>query len=82
MLRELSLGPEHQAQELARLTRLLGNDQDIMTLRWQLVNSLRDGSQDLADPLLQEHLRQTVVNQIAIDQPKYSGYRRALEQIQ
>ena len=82
VLRELSLGPEHQAQELARLTRLLGNDQDIMALRWQLVNSLRDGSQDLADPLLQEHLRQTVVNQIAIDQPKYSGYRRALEQSQ
>ncbi|MFP6699246.1 MAG: hypothetical protein VCF08_20505 [Alphaproteobacteria bacterium] len=28
-------------------------------------------------PGLAEHLRQTVVNQIAIDQPKYSGFKAA-----
>ena len=31
-------------------------------------------------PGLQEHLRQTVANQIAIDQPRYSGLRQALVQ--
>ena len=44
-----------------------------MALRWQLANGLRDGSLSLDNCALQEHLRHTVVNQIAIDQPKYSG---------
>jgi hypothetical protein len=30
-------------------------------------------------PGLAEHLRETVVNQVAIDQPRYSGLRTALE---
>jgi len=30
-------------------------------------------------PGLAEHLRATVVNQVAIDQPRYSGFRTAVE---
>ncbi len=76
--RELSLGVRHRADELARLQTLLGEDGSLETLRWSLVESLRDGSRPLDDPALIEHLRTTVVNQIAIDQPKYSGFRTAL----
>ncbi len=76
--RELSLGARHRADELARLEALLGMEGDLEALRWALVNSLRDGSCALGDPALIEHLRTTVVNQIAIDQPKYSGFRTAL----
>jgi hypothetical protein len=35
----------------------------------------------LDTPGLAEHLRETVVNQVAIDQPKYSGLRTALESV-
>ena len=31
----------------------------------------------LQSDLLQEHLRTTVVNQIAIDQPRYAGFKTA-----
>lgn len=79
VLRELKYGPEHQAREYARLCRLLDSSEDVMALRWQLANGLRDGSLSLDNCALQEHLRHTVVNQIAIDQPKYSGLKRAVE---
>ena len=53
---------------------LLGSEDDLSTLRWQLVHRLREGQQPLDDASLIEHLRNTVVNQIAIDQPRYSGF--------
>ena len=78
VLRELSLGPEHQARELDRLRALYQSDEDLMALRWHLVNQLRDRQISLDNQALQDHLRQTVVNQIAIDQPGYSGFRKAI----
>jgi hypothetical protein len=63
---------------LERLRKLCGRDGDLGDLRWELVNGLRDGSRSLDDPDLMEHLRTTVVNQIAIDQPRYSGFRTAI----
>ena len=53
-------------------------DADLERLRWRLVHALRDGSQPLDDERLQAHLRNTVVNQVAIDQPRYSGLQQAL----
>ena len=78
ILREMDLGPRQRALELERLQAFYGSDQDLETLRWRLVNSLRDGSQSLDDDNLKAHLRQTVVNQIAIDQPRYTGFRTAV----
>ncbi len=77
--RELALGPDHRAGEQARLEALLGRSASLGELRWALVEALRDGSQELDDPALTAHLRATVVNQIAIDQPRYSGYKTALK---
>jgi hypothetical protein len=57
---------------------LLGSEGTLEELRWQLVGSLRDGSMALTHSGLAEHLRATVVNQLAIDQPKYSGLKMAL----
>jgi hypothetical protein len=44
----------------------------------QYTSELRDGSMPLAHPGLADHLRQTVVTQVAIDQPRYSGYLEAI----
>ena len=82
VLRELSLGPEHKARERERLANLFDSEEDIEALRWRLVNGLRDKSVDLDNVELKQHLRQTVVNQIAIDQPKYTGFKRAFDYAQ
>lgn len=79
VLRELALGPEHQVRELDRLQVLFDVEDDLMALRWRLANELRDKQIPLDNEALQNHLRQTVVNQIAIDQPGYSGFKTAMK---
>lgn len=80
VLRELDLGPGHRAQERHRLQALLDQRDagDVMTLRQQLVEALRTDAFDRTRHDLHNHLRTTVVNQVAIDQPAYSGYRAAV----
>jgi hypothetical protein len=80
VLREMSLGPAHRQREHERLRAIFDSDGDLFTLRWRLVNGLRDGSIALDATDLADHLRATVVNQIAIDQPRYSGFKTACEQ--
>jgi aminoglycoside phosphotransferase (APT) family kinase protein len=77
VLRQLALGEGARAAEHARLRELLGADGSLSELRWQLTRALRDGGMSLDAAGLAEHLRATVVNQIAIDQPKYSGFKTA-----
>ena len=79
VLRELTLGPIHQALELDRLQALLQSDEGLDVLKRRLATELRDKQISLDNEVLQNHLRQTVVNQIAIDQPKYSGFKNALD---
>lgn len=78
VLRDLTLGPAHRAAEARRLVEFLGTEGALETLREDLVARLRNGDMDLDHPGLAEHLRQTVVNQVAIDQPRYSGFKTAI----
>jgi aminoglycoside phosphotransferase (APT) family kinase protein len=75
--REVSLGQTCLVNEGQRLCLLFDRDESITDLRWRLVNSLRDESIGLDLPGLADHLRATVVNQIAIDQPRYAGFATA-----
>jgi hypothetical protein len=76
--RELELGIEQRAQEEASLQHLFNSTENLESLRWRLVNELREDSIKLTNKELQTHLRQTVVNQVAIDQPSYSGFKKAI----
>ena len=78
VLREAAIGPTARDQEQKRLAQILGKSGDLEILRWDLVRALRSGEMPLDESGLAEHLRTTVVNQIAIDQPKYSGFKTAV----
>lgn len=78
VLRDAELGAAARAAEHGRLVELLDANGSLAELRWQLVEKIRSGHCDLEDVLLKQHLRQTVVNQLAIDQPSYSGLQAAL----
>ena len=79
VLRDLALGEKSRAQELSRLQSVLGRSGTLAELRGELVRRLRDGEISLDNETLTHHLRQTVVNQVAIDQPKYSGFKTATQ---
>lgn len=79
VLRDQQLGATQRDTEWSRLKALFGDTEATLDdLRWRLVETLRDGSQSLDNADLQAHLRQTVVDQVAIDQPRYSGLATAL----
>ncbi len=75
--RDLHSGAEHRRREHERLRRLLDAEGSLLELRWKLVRAIREDAIGLDDTGLHEHLRATVINQIAIDQPKYSGFKTA-----
>ena len=68
--REQRLGPAYSAAEDARLSKLVSGA-NRAERRWQLVELLR-GSLALDTPGLAEHLRNSVMGQLAIDQPGYA----------
>ena len=78
MGRQLDLGPEADAAEIARLEALLGERGDLLTLNKALCARIETGRIDLSTPGLAEHLWATTLAKLAVDQPKYSGYRAAL----
>lgn len=77
--REVALAPASDAAEHARLTALLGMDGDLAALNAVLCERIRAREIDLATPGLVDHLRRSMLAKLAVDQPNYSAYVRALE---
>jgi hypothetical protein len=76
--REMEHGAEARRLEVERLRNLLGVDLPLGELRLLLAEGLRDGIIAVDADGLVKHLRQTVVNQVLIDQPTYPGCIAAL----
>ncbi|MBF3046427.1 hypothetical protein HKT35_39455, partial [Pseudomonas aeruginosa] len=66
------------ATEAARLKQLLGADGTLMELNRTLSDKIASGELDLATPGLPEHLGQTTMDKLAVDQPNYASYKREL----
>jgi len=77
--RSAELQPGYDAKELIRLTVLLDERGDLDALNRRLCDRIRNGSLTLSSPGLAAHLRATTMEKLAIDQPSYAAYRRALE---
>lgn len=73
--RELEQGPSAEARAVERLRALLGRDGDFATLNGMLCDGLSDGSIDGTDPAVLDHLKASIIDQVRIDQPQYSGLR-------
>lgn len=65
--------------EMARLEALLGEAGDLETLNRRLAAAIREGAMTLSTPGLAAHLRATAMEKLAIDQPSYAAYQRALK---
>ncbi|HYG27725.1 MAG TPA: DUF6285 domain-containing protein [Caulobacteraceae bacterium] len=73
--REIELGPQAQADAAERLRALLGRDGDFGTLNAELCDRLASGELTAGDPQVLAHLKATVIDQVKIDQPSYSGLK-------
>ncbi len=80
--REIEAAPAANAAERERLLALLGEadagDVTLEQLNAELCRRIETGEIGAATPGLLAHLWTTTLAAVAVDQPGYSGYRRAL----
>jgi hypothetical protein len=77
--RQMALQQGSDAAEAARLRRLLGMQGSLSELNRVLSDRIAKGEIDLQTPGLSEHLWQTTMDKLAVDQPNYAAYKRELE---
>ncbi len=76
--RQLTLESRSDAAEAARLSRLLGMQGWLSELNRTLADRIAKGELDLQTPGLSDHLWQTTMDKLAVDQPNYASYKREL----
>ena len=76
--RQLTLEPESDVAEAARLSKLLGMQGSLGELNRALAQRIANGEMDLRTPGLSDHLWQTTMDKLAVDQPNYASYKREL----
>ncbi|OAF11202.1 DUF6285 domain-containing protein [Bradyrhizobium neotropicale] len=74
--RQLALEEGSDAKEVERLRTLLGMNGSVTELNRALAERIAKGEVDLATPGLAEHLWQTTMDKLAVDQPNYASYKR------
>ncbi|MBI3758947.1 MAG: hypothetical protein HY269_04240 [Deltaproteobacteria bacterium] len=69
--RELEMRGAQAEAERMRLIAILGHDGEVDALSLELSQRIRSGAIDLDDPALRAHLRQSVADALAINNPKW-----------
>jgi hypothetical protein len=77
--RQLALEGSSDAAEAERLSQLLDRQGPLADLNRALAGKIASGEADLQTPGLAEHLWQTTMDKLAVDQPNYAAYRREIE---
>jgi len=77
LAREFELAPGFNRAETARLESLLGETGTLKELNRKLCDKIATGEMDLSDEKLKIHLIKTTMGKLAIDQPRYQGYKTA-----
>jgi Domain of unknown function (DUF6285) len=63
---------------VTRQKQLLGTDGSLVELNRALSEMIATGEVDLQTPGLADHLWQTTMDKLAVDQPNYASYKREL----
>jgi len=69
--RELELRGAQAEAERSRLAAILGHEGDVETLSIELAERIRAGAIAIDDPALRAHVRQSLADALAINNPKW-----------
>ena len=70
--RELEMRPALEEAENARLAAIVGHASEVDELSRELCDLIRAGKIDMNDPALREHLRLSLADALAINNPKWT----------
>jgi hypothetical protein len=76
--RQLTLQRGSDAAEAARLSQLLNIQGSLDELNRMLAERIARGDVDLQTPGFADHLWQTTMDKLAVDQPNYGSYKQEL----
>ena len=76
--RQIALEQGSDAAETVRLSQLLAMQGSVGELNRVLADRIAKGEVDLQTPGLADHLWQTTMDKLAVDQPNYASYKREL----
>ena len=79
--RQLTLVQGGDEAETSRLATLLGREGSLLELNQALAERIASGEVDLQTPGLAEHLWQSTMAKLAVDQPSYGSYKRELGKV-
>ena len=79
VVRQLGREARSDAAEAERLADLLDASGPLEDLNRKLSEQIASGAMDLGTPGLADHLWQTTMDKLAVDQPNYTSYRRELD---
>jgi hypothetical protein len=77
--RQLTLANDSDAAEMAGLHVLLQKQGSLADLNRALAEGIAAGEMDLQTPGLKDHLWQTTLAKLAVDQPNYASYMREVK---
>jgi hypothetical protein len=77
--RQLTLASASDAAEMAGLQALLQTQGSLAELNRALADRIAAGEADLQTPGLADHLWQTTLAKLAVDQPNYASYKREVK---
>ena len=69
--RELEVGEKQTSAERERLSAILGHDGEVAVLSRELADKIRQGAIALDDPQIGEHIRKSLYEALAINNPKW-----------
>src|SRR3954447_7858628 len=78
VVRQLKLQQGSEAAEAARSSKILGMEASLRKLNRVLAERIAKGEVDLQTPDVAEHLWQTTMDKLAVDQPNYASYKKEL----
>ncbi len=76
VVRQLTQAAAADEAEHARLKQLLKQDGALLELNRAFAMQIASGAMDLETPGLKDHLWQTTLDKLAVDQPSYASYKR------
>jgi hypothetical protein len=79
VVRQLTLASDSDAAEMAGLSALLQKHGSLADLNRALADRIAAGEADLQTPGLADHLWQTTLAKLAVDQPNYASYKREVK---
>ena len=78
--REIAQSPAVETDQHARLLALLKHEGSLEDLNRELCEQIRGGEWDLSDVALLEHLRAVAIENLGVDNPRYSAFKKAVSE--